>query len=119
MKLARISRRLVEDARARIEEGRERTERARNRLQSVWFRRALQGRQQPPERQGIRERMPTLTLTLGTLAALGVRREHLVPTFTLEGRRLLRALLTACGFNMARAVRVVELPSNEGFVFLQ
>jgi hypothetical protein len=118
-KVARISRRLVEDARARIEEGCQRLDRVRNRLQIVRLRRALQDRQQPREREEIGERIPTLTLSSETLTALGVRREHLVPTFTPEGRRLLEALLTSCGFNMARAVRVVELASNEGFVFTQ
>jgi hypothetical protein len=111
---ARISRRLVEDARARIEERRQRLDRVRNRLQIGWLRRALQDRQQPREREEIGERMPTLTLSSETLAALGVRREHLVPTFTPEGRRLLEALLTSCGFNMARAVRVLARARRRG-----
>jgi hypothetical protein len=59
--------------------------------------------------------MPTVTLTLDTLAAFGVLRAHLVPTFTLEGRGLLEALLASRGFDIARAIRVVELKSREGF----
>jgi hypothetical protein len=63
--------------------------------------------------------MPTLTLTTETLATLGVRREQLVPTFTLDGRGLVDALLASRGFDMTRAVRVVELASGDGFVFAQ
>jgi hypothetical protein len=63
--------------------------------------------------------MPTVTLTTETLAALGVRREHLAPIFTLEGRGLVEALLASRGFDMTRAVRVVELATGEGFVFTQ
>ena len=63
--------------------------------------------------------MPTLTLTTETLASLGVRREQLVPTFTIDGRSLMEALLASRGFDMGRAVRVVELASGEGFVFTQ
>jgi hypothetical protein len=63
--------------------------------------------------------MPTLTLSPDTLEQLGVRRAHLVPTFTLEGRGLLEGLLASRGFDMARAIRVVELGSGEGFVFTQ
>jgi hypothetical protein len=63
--------------------------------------------------------MPTLTLTTETLATLGIRRQQLVPTFTLDGRGLMDALLTSRGFDMSRAVRVVELASGEGFVFTQ
>jgi hypothetical protein len=44
--------------------------------------------------------MPTVTLTLDTLAAFGVLRAHLVPTLTLEGRGLLEALLASRGFDM-------------------
>jgi hypothetical protein len=63
--------------------------------------------------------MPTLTLTAETLATLGVRRAQLVPTFTLDGRGLVEALLVSRGFDMTRAVRVVELASGDGFVFTQ
>jgi hypothetical protein len=63
--------------------------------------------------------MPTLTLTLDTLAILGVARAHLIPTLTLEGRGLLEGLLASPGFDMARAIRAVELASGEGFVFTQ
>jgi hypothetical protein len=63
--------------------------------------------------------VPTLTLTLDTLATLGVRRAHLVPTFTLEGRGLLEGLLVSRGFDMARAMRIVELATAEGFAFTQ
>ena len=48
--------------------------------------------------------MPTLTLTLDTLATLGIRWAHLVPTFTLEGRGLLEGLPASRGFDMARAI---------------
>jgi hypothetical protein len=63
--------------------------------------------------------VPTVTLTLDTLAAFGVLRAHLVPTFTLEGRGLLEALLASRGFDIARAIRVVELKSREGFMLTQ
>jgi hypothetical protein len=63
--------------------------------------------------------VPTITLTLDTLASLGVRRAHLIPSLTLEGRGLLEAMLSAHGFDMTRAVRVVELANGEGFVFTQ
>ena len=63
--------------------------------------------------------MPTLTLSLDALQQVGVRRGHLVPTFTLEGRGLLEALLASRGFDMTRAIRVVELASGDGFVFTQ
>jgi len=63
--------------------------------------------------------MPTLTLTIETLAILGASRAHLIPTMTLEGRGLLEAHLVSHGFDMARAIRVVELPSGEGFVITQ
>jgi hypothetical protein len=63
--------------------------------------------------------MPTLTLTTETLATLGIRRQQLVPTFTLDGRGLMDALLASRGFDLSRAVRVVELASGEGFVFTQ
>jgi hypothetical protein len=58
--------------------------------------------------------MPTLTLSPDTLEQLGVRRAHLVPTFTLEGRGLLEGLLASRGFDMAPAIRVVELANGEG-----
>jgi len=63
--------------------------------------------------------MPTFTISVATLELLGIRRPHLVPTFTLEGRELLEGLLTSHGFDMARAIRVVELANGAGFVFTQ
>ena len=63
--------------------------------------------------------MPTITLTTDTLATLGIRPAQLVPTFTLEGRGLLEALLASRGFDMTRAIRVVELTAGYGFVFTQ
>jgi hypothetical protein len=63
--------------------------------------------------------MPTLTLSRETLEHIGLRRAHLVPTFTIEGRGLVETLLASRGFDMTRAIRVVELASGEGFVFTQ
>jgi hypothetical protein len=64
--------------------------------------------------------VPTLTLTLGTLAALGVCRDDLLePVLSSDATRLLEALLTSRGFDVTRAVRVIELATGEGFVLAQ
>jgi hypothetical protein len=64
--------------------------------------------------------VPTLTLTLETLAAVGVSRDDLLqPALSSDAKRLLEALLTSRGFDVTRAVRVIELASGEGFVLAQ
>jgi hypothetical protein len=64
--------------------------------------------------------VPTLTLTLETLTALGVPRDDLLePVLSSEAIRHLEALLTSRGFDVTRAVRVIELASGEGFVLAQ
>jgi hypothetical protein len=63
--------------------------------------------------------MPTLTLTLETLATLGVARSDLIPTLTPNGRRLLQAHMVSRDFDMTGDIRIAELPSGAGFVFTQ
>ena len=53
--------------------------------------------------------MPTLTLTLDTLAALGVSRDDLLqPVLSSDATRLLEPLLASRGFDISRAVQVIE-----------
>ena len=67
-----------------------------------------------------RNEVPTLTLTLETLAALGVSRGDLLqPVLSSDATRLLEALLVSRGFDISRAVQVIELASGEGFVLTQ
>jgi hypothetical protein len=62
----------------------------------------------------------TLTLTLETLAALGISRDDLLqPAPSSDAKRRLEALLTSRGFDVSGAVRVIELTSGEGFVLMQ
>jgi hypothetical protein len=63
--------------------------------------------------------MASLSLAPKTLADLGVTRAHLVPALTLEGRRLIQAHLVSRGFDITGAIRVVELPVEGGFIFMQ
>jgi hypothetical protein len=63
--------------------------------------------------------MPTLTVTRGTLEALGVSPEDLTYHLTTAEARLLEPLLTSRGFDIRSAIRVVVLASGEGFVLSQ
>jgi hypothetical protein len=57
---------------------------------------------------------------LDTLAALGAFRDDLLqPVLSSDAMRLLEALLASRGFDISRAVQVIELTSGEGFVLTQ
>jgi hypothetical protein len=67
-----------------------------------------------------RNEVPTLALTWETLAALGVSRDDLLqPVLSSDATRLLEALLVSRGFDISRAVQVIELTSGAGFVLTQ
>ena len=64
--------------------------------------------------------MPTLTLTLGTLEALGLSRvDFSESTLRPDAQYTLEPLLAARGFDVTRTVRVHELTGGEGFVLTQ
>jgi hypothetical protein len=63
--------------------------------------------------------MPTITVTLDTLAAFGVSRTDLTPALTLDAKSALQPLLASRDFDMRAPVQVVELATGEGFVFSQ
>jgi hypothetical protein len=63
--------------------------------------------------------MPTITLTCGTLEALGVSPEALTYHLTRAETRLLEPLLAGRGFDIMRAISVVVLASGKGFVLSQ
>jgi hypothetical protein len=64
--------------------------------------------------------VPTLTLTSETLGTLGIPRDDLLqPAPSSAAKQRLEALLTSRGFDVTRAVRVIELASGEGFVLTQ
>jgi hypothetical protein len=63
--------------------------------------------------------MPTLTLTLGTLAVLGVSGEDLrASPLAGDVTSALEAMLASHGFDMAKRIWTVELATG-GFVFAQ
>jgi hypothetical protein len=69
---------------------------------------------------GIIMNMPTLTLSLGTLEALGLSRaDFSESTLPPDAKHALEPLLASRGFDITRAVRVDELASGEGFVLTQ
>ena len=64
--------------------------------------------------------MPTLTLTLGTLEALGLSRaDFSESTLRPDAQHTLEPLLASRGFDVTRTVRVHELRGGEGFVLTQ
>jgi hypothetical protein len=63
--------------------------------------------------------MPTLTLSSGTIKALGCSpAEVRKPALTAEAKRALEPLLLVQGFNPDRVIRVIELATG-GFVLAQ
>jgi hypothetical protein len=63
--------------------------------------------------------MPTITVSRGTLKALGVASDDLLYHLTTEQKRLLEALLLGHQFNISAAISVVVLASGEGVVLAQ
>jgi hypothetical protein len=64
--------------------------------------------------------MPTLTLTLGTLEALGLSRaDFSESTLRPDAQHTLEPLLASRGFDVTSTVRVHELTGGEGFVLTQ
>jgi hypothetical protein len=63
--------------------------------------------------------MPTLTLTLGTLEALGLSRADFSESTLRPDAQHLEPLLASRGFDVTRTVRVHELTCGEGFVLTQ
>jgi hypothetical protein len=64
--------------------------------------------------------MPTLTLALGTLEALGVSRADLDErVLGPDARRILEPLLASRGFDVTRTVHVIPLASGDGFILTQ
>jgi hypothetical protein len=63
--------------------------------------------------------MPTITVSRGTLAALGVSSDDLKYHLTTEQTLLLEPLLVAHQFNVLAAISVVVLASGEGVVLTQ
>jgi hypothetical protein len=64
--------------------------------------------------------MPTLTLTLGTLEALGLSRaDFSESTLRPDAQHTLEPLLASRGFEVTSTVRVHELTGGEGFVLRQ
>jgi hypothetical protein len=64
--------------------------------------------------------MPTLTLTLGTLEALGLSRADLSEsTLRLDVQHPLEPVLASRGFDVTRTIRVHELTGGAGFVLTQ
>jgi hypothetical protein len=64
--------------------------------------------------------MPTLTLTFGTLEALGLSRADLSEsTLQLDAQHPLEPLLASRGFDVTRTIHVHKLTGGEGFVLTQ
>ena len=64
--------------------------------------------------------IPTLTLTLGTLEALGLSpADFSESTLRPDAQHTLEPLLSSRGFDVTRTVRVHELTGGEGFVLTQ
>jgi len=62
--------------------------------------------------------MPTITMPLEALIALGVSRAELTPKLTLDAKRALQPLLVPRGFDMCRPILLVELATAEGVGFV-
>jgi hypothetical protein len=63
--------------------------------------------------------MPTITVSRGTLEALGVSSDDLTYHLTGEQKLLLEGLLVAHQFNISAAINVVVLASGAGVVLTQ
>jgi hypothetical protein len=63
--------------------------------------------------------MPTITVTRGTLEALGVASDDLLYHLTTEQKLLLEALLIARQFNISAAISVVVMASGASIVLTQ
>jgi hypothetical protein len=64
--------------------------------------------------------MPMLTLTPGTVDALGILRTDLQqPTLSADTGRLLDALLMSRGFDLRHTIHVSELAAGAGFLLTQ
>jgi hypothetical protein len=63
--------------------------------------------------------VPTITLTMDTLNALGVSLADLLPILQRETVTLLEPLLASRGFDVTKDVRVVVLATGDGVVLTQ